>query len=1182
MGQLPMAAGSDAYYSRWSHPPNATKSKQRNIPLEPARAGAQDGSMTDNTATDLGMERTTSMNKSHEATTAAAGHTLQVCTCGWTKITSFRGLRTHQGKKGCLREKRPGPCIDLYFLRSNQASQSGEAQRPDTNHSSQSISTPVTEEDTSIERLVEEPAQPQGPPMERKIKGHKPRVKWPKAAEKREWETVNQDLANILRQQVGTAEKKLDNIGDLIYQYGVERFGVKERSSHKETPAPVKSRRQQEMDRLVRERRQLRKQWRKASDIDREGLALLQDDIKCRLAALRRAENLRKHRKRKEHTRTRFYKDPFKFVKDLFTKEKSGTLKTTKQELEKHLEMVHHDDKRHEQLTIPQDIPPLQAPEFHLETAPPKWKEVENIVQRTRSASAPGPNGVPYKFYKNAPDVLRYLWELMRVVWQKGIIPKAWRRAGGVLIPKEKDAADINQFRPICLLNVEGKIFFSVIAQRLSTYLERNKYVDTSVQKAGIPGSSGCLEHTSMIWQQIQEAKKAKRDLHVTFLDLANAFGSVPHNLLWESFKFFHVPPSITTLVKSYFEDLQLCFSTPDFTTSWLHVEIGIMAGCTVSPLAFTMAMEIIIRASRWVVGGERTKNGIRLPPIRAFMDDMTTLTTTAACTRRLLGKLQENIKWARMKFKPSKSRSISIVKGKLKNVRFCIDEDPIPTVSEHPIKSLGRWYNASLKDKDQVKQIRQDLRNNLQSINGTLLPGKLKLWCLQFGLLPRIMWPLTIYDIPITTVEKMEQTVTAYVKKWLGVPRCLTNIGLYGKGVLQLPITSLVEEYKCSKVRLLLTLRDSRDQTISKAAPPLATGRKWTPSDAAQHAMSALRHTDIVGHVQMGRGGFGLAPRKPSWSKASTSERRRMVVEEVRHQEEAGRNAKAVSLAKQGQWTRWEGLERRELSWRQLWEMEASTISFIIRATYDVLPSQKNLQDWYGEDPTCPLCPSPATLRHILTGCKTSLTQGRYTWRHNQVLKSLAAALETKRSNINSSPRASNSIKAQTFIREGQPKPKHPPTKPKLGKLGMAQDWKMLVDIGQQLIFPPEIAATTLRPDLVLWSPSLKAVNIIELTVPWEGATEEAYERKKLRYTELAADAQHRGWNAQVYPVEVGCRGFVAASTIRFLKDVGIQGQALRQIIKSMSEAAERSSQWIWMKRKDPCWAQKTSGHTH
>lgn len=107
------------------------------------------------------------------------------------------------------------------------------------------------------------------------------------------------------------------------------------------------------------------------------------------------------------------------------------------------------------------------------------------------------------------------------------------------------------------------------------------------------------------------------------------------------------------------------------------------MAGCTVSPSAFTMAMEVIIRASKWVVGGERTRDGLRLPPIRAYMDDMTTLTTTAACTKRLLGKLQKNINWAQIKIKPSKSQSISIVKGVLTGAKFCIGEEPIPTVSE-------------------------------------------------------------------------------------------------------------------------------------------------------------------------------------------------------------------------------------------------------------------------------------------------------------------------------------------------------------------------------------------------------------------------------------------------------------------------------------------------------------------
>jgi len=95
---------------------------------------------------------------------------------------------------------------------------------------------------------------------------------------------------------------------------------------------------------------------------------------------------------------------------------------------------------------------------------------------------------------------------------------------------------------------------------------------------------------------------------------------------------FFRVPMSITNLVKAYFGDLQFSFSTPKFSTTWQCLEVGIMAGCNISPLAFTMAMEVIMRTSRWVVGGERLASGMQLSPIRAYMDDMTmmTMTTTA------------------------------------------------------------------------------------------------------------------------------------------------------------------------------------------------------------------------------------------------------------------------------------------------------------------------------------------------------------------------------------------------------------------------------------------------------------------------------------------------------------------------------------------------------------------------
>ncbi|XP_036000718.1 C-type lectin domain family 4 member A-like [Fundulus heteroclitus] len=102
---------------------------------------------------------------------------------------------------------------------------------------------------------------------------------------------------------------------------------------------------------------------------------------------------------------------------------------------------------------------------------------------------------------------------------------------------------------------------------------------------------------------------------------------------------------------------------------------------------------------------------------------------------------------------------------------------------------------------------------------------------------------------------------------------------------------------------------------------------------------------------------------------------------------------------------------------------------------------------------------------------------------------------------------------------------------------------------------------------------PRVELVYIIELTVPWEGAIEEAFERKKLRYTNLAAEAQQQGWNVNVRPVEVGCRGFIASSTSRLLREMGVRGKAHRQAIKDLSKAAEKGSQWLWTKRKDLAW---------
>ena len=157
---------------------------------------------------------------------------------------------------------------------------------------------------------------------------------------------------------------------------------------------------------------------------------------------------------------------------------------------------------------------------------------------------------------------------------------------------------------------------------------------------------------------------------------------------------------------------------------------------------------------------------------------------------------------------------------------------------------------------------------------------NKDKIWCIYFGLIPKLAWSLQIYEVSLTKVETMERLISKSIKKWLGVPNSLTNVALYSSSTkLKLPTLSLVEEYKLGKARLFQMLRDARDPLVKNAQPAMITGRKWKAKKAVENAESALRMKEIIGTVANGKAGLGLHPQR-WWSKESTANRRKMVSE--------------------------------------------------------------------------------------------------------------------------------------------------------------------------------------------------------------------------------------------------------------------------------------------------------------
>ena len=258
-------------------------------------------------------------------------------------------------------------------------------------------------------------------------------------------------------------------------------------------------------------------------------------------------------------------------------------------------------------------------------------------------------------------------------------------------------------------------------------------------------------------------------------------------------------------------------------------------------------------------------------------------------------------------------------------------------------------------------------------------------------------------------------------------------------------------------------------------------------------------------------------------------------------------------------------------MSFNSLFHTSPKMISFCLGVTFDTIGSPANLKRWgLAESDLCTLCEKRSTVNHVLTGCKVALASGRYRFRHDLVLKSIAHTIQ---SHINCSgvPSPKNQI---SFLPEGSSVPRCTKSvRASTGILREKSDWLLLVDVGKSLIFPPHVLVTQLRPDIVIFSNKLHILIIIELTCPSEERFLYWNSVKTDKYSELVNMCRNRNWTVFFFAVEVGARGFASSSLRTCFSKLGITGKKLRHGVNEAAATSCRASFWIWLKREDSEW---------
>lgn len=1030
----------------------------------------------------------------------------------------------------------------------------------------------------------------------------KPRLNLPKAGDTRAWNELDEVLSEALSTLPNYKDPaiEIERRETFIYNFMKERFGVKQIRIPSNQKKAHKTRQQRRLRRLKKDLKRKIKQAIRDSRPEQEVGKMKQEFMKMiRLHnKVRKLDLKHKEKNEYEESQKRFKENPHKYAKNLLDNQtRQGEPEFSKETADKFFKMTYRDNKRQHRYNPLKGMPKPKPPEQNINCKPPSCAELEDLVRYKRNKSAPGTNAIPYLVYKKCPRVLAHIHPIFKRIWKNKKIPLSWRVGEAVLIPKDEDRTKPELFRNITLTNVSGKMFFQVLANRLLTYMVGNGYLDQSIQKGFLPGVAGCVEHTQVLMETLLDSKRNAKDIVVAWLDLANAYGSVAHNLIQFALEWYHVPANIRELIYNYYDELFVRIRTKQWTSEWFMYQIGLFQGCPLSVVLFLMVFNLLLDLLKTKEHlGYQLKNTKIKQVQKAYADDLTLIAKSDSGSEELLRLVETFLIWTRtMRAKPSKCRSLAMKKTQLENAqgkitrpylpydpKLKIDGKEIPFIHQASMRFLGIEIYKDLNDKEVRKMVSVKFEDLMERTNNDKVNNIGKLWIYENQVVSRITWEFIIYCFPITFAESLQNIANRFLKKWTGLARCANPSILYRrrdkKGLQLKALTSHLKCMQLIKYHILKYAVDRDTQYVyGHMLGRLGEKKNWNGVKELEERERHLVFKDLCRGGQIGRQGVGFSKGEKRLGEMSKKEHRKALTTLVKEVTEEQMLVNLYSMAQQGRWLGWETAMQLDTTWNKLlyaWSPEL--LKFYMNSVQDTLPSPANLKTWSKHSMgLCPLCGyNNCTMIHIFNCCQYSLRTGRYNWRHDMVLRKIIHHITPAilRARAFTEERADRCQKEGIAFKSDKGiayKNTKWTSDEKNDRIPKCQDWEVVWDEDKSpAMFPPVIVTTAKRPDITIYSTEEKRCLVIELTVPAEENLAQANSRKKCKYTDLIQECKDAGWETKYFPVEVGSRGFSNQTLRSCFKYLGLANKDIRIAIDDVSKTALRATYTLWLAR--------------
>jgi len=145
---------------------------------------------------------------------------------------------------------------------------------------------------------------------------------------------------------------------------------------------------------------------------------------------------------------------------------------------------------------------------------------------------------------------------------------------------------DPQNYRPITILSCLGKLFTSILNERLTNF--SNIYGITNQNQAGFRKTFSTVDHIFSLYYLINLMKKQKHTFFVGFIDFSRCFDSIPRVELFTKLLNNGVNGKFIAVIRNMYNSIKTCINLKGNIPAFYSPKCGILQGESLSPMLFS------------------------------------------------------------------------------------------------------------------------------------------------------------------------------------------------------------------------------------------------------------------------------------------------------------------------------------------------------------------------------------------------------------------------------------------------------------------------------------------------------------------------------------------------------------------------------------------------------------------